>query len=682
MLRYQCLFFYCMKRILLAITLLAMVAVVQAKPVDPTVLLRAAQRVLNRTDVVDATPSSFTYCRLYTGADGIGFVLLSADDCARPLLGYSTDESFPAEGLPEHIMAWIDAYQRDISVAVAEGVTQSQRAADEWQWLMGARCKAVATAAGPFLTTKWGQGYPYNEMCPYDSLAGSRCLTGCVATAAAQLLRYWGHPEVGRGEFSYVHKKYGTLTALYDTTHYRWDRMPNSLSMSSQNRIDAVSLLMYHVGVGVEMDYGVNGSGGYSNSLGNIVRGSNETSLKEHFRYNPALFAGYKEGYTDAEWRAMIDHDLDNARPILYDGYGAAGGHAFVLDGRDTMGLYHFNWGWDGQVNGYFTLDSLVPAANTSFSQLNSAIFHIYPIELNESTATIVGVSSDPTRGTVSGSGTYSVDTLRVILLATAAPGFRFDHWTSGNPANPIITSPTNNLSDTAVFVPLHRDTVGYCRPNGIAYKNLTGGDTLEWGIRLPASYLEGKQRLREVQFWTYEDSGPYDMEIYRGELPNQLVYSDVFTSTGYGMHTIAIDSTAPIDLADTMPIWIVFRNVGYGYPMSYSHFTGTADGSWVKYQGQWSPIYEVLPFYSSWMIRAVIDPPMHVGIAQAADDIALSVNVVGRTVSVEADAPVALYDTQGRCLAACNGSLRCTVSAAGIYIVRAGTATQKIVVF
>lgn len=674
-----------MKRLVLALVILTACVPLQAKPVDPSLLLQAARHVLHRTDVVDATPASFTDCRLFVGADGKGFVLLSDDDCVRPLLGYSLSNPFRAEEMPAHVAAWIDAYQREIASAKDASGTPFQRARDEWDELLDVRTmRKTVTAVQPLLKTRWDQVSGYNSQCPYDSAAQSRCYTGCVATAAAQVMKYWNHPEVGRGSHSYTHAKYGTLSARFDTTHYRWSKMANAISMgTTEERKAAIAQLIAHVGIAVDMDYGTSSSGAHTNPLGNVRRASSETALKEYFRYNPALFTAYKEGFGDAEWRALIDADLEEERPVLYDGYGPSGGHAFVLDGRDTMGLYHFNWGWGGTGNGYFTLDSLSPMATASFSQLNAAIFRIYPITVNETTATLTVLSSDTARGTVSGSGTYPVDTMRVLLLATAKPGYRFDHWLSGNPANPIITSPTNDFGDTAVFVPVHRDSVGYCRNNGIAYKNLTNQDSAEWGIRIPFAYLEGKQRLREVHFWTYEASGPYHLRLYRGTLPEgDPFYTDSLMATGYGMNIYPIPDDLAVDFADTTPLWVTVYAKGSPFPISYSHYTGTPDGSWVRYDSVWQPAYEALHVYGSWMLRAVLDPSTHVGIADAVNAGPLGVSLLGRTLEGRSTGPMALYDIQGRRLATATGILRCTLPAAGVYILRSASAARKIIVY
>lgn len=674
-----------MKRSSFLAVLLAALLPVQAKPVDPSLLLQAAQHVLQRSDVVDATPESFTDCRLFVGADGQGFVLLSDDDCVLPLLGYSLANPFPVEEMPSHVAAWIDGYQREIASAKAAGSIPSQRARDEWDELLGLRVgRKTVTAVAALMKTRWDQVAGYNNQCPYDSAAGARCYTGCVATATAQLMKYWNHPEVGRGSHSYTHPRYGTLSACFDTTYYQWSQMPNIVTIGTpQSRIAAMAQLIAHVGIAVDMAYGTRSSGAYTNPLGNVRRTSSETALKEYFRYNPALFTAYKEGFSDAEWRALIDTDLDAGRPVLYDGYGLSGGHAFVLDGRDTMGRYHFNWGWGGSANGFFVLDSLSPTATLSFSQLNAAVFRIYPVTVNEATATLTAVSSDTARGTVSGSGAYPVDSLRVLLLATAKPGYRFDHWRSGNPANPIITSPSTDLSDTAVFVPIHRDSVGYCRNNGIAYKNLTEQDSVEWGIRIPFDYLEGKQRLREVHFWTYEPGGPFHLRLYRGAVPEgEPFYTDSLMAFGYGMNIYHVPATLDIDFTDTTPLWVTIYAKGSPVPISYSHFTGTVDGSWVRYDSVWQPVYEALSVYGSWMLRALLDPSTHVGVADVdAAETPVVVSLAGRTVTVQAAAPVALYDVQGRLLqAASSGRLHGILPAAGIYIVRSGTTARKIV--
>lgn len=674
-----------MKRLTITLILAMLAASAMAKPVDKGTLRRAAESVLDRTDLVDATPDAWQGCRLYTGADGTGFVLLATDYSARPLLGYSLTNRFPTDDIPEHVASWIDGYCRDVKAIAASGCAPSERAQREWRMILEDKPAPKVITINPLVKTHWDQSEGFFEMCPYDDSAATHCLTGCVATAGAQILRYWKHPAQGRGHYSYTTDKYGTLEANYDTTHYDWNNMPLFVSSATaQAKVDKVSRLMFHYGVAVEMEYSPTGSGAYSNPLGGIHRASSETALKEYFKYNPGLHVAYKDSYADAEWDSIILAELKASRPVLYDGYGKSGGHAFIVDGYDGYGMFHLNWGWASNGDGYFTLDSLAPGQNMSFSELSSAIIHIYPIDIEGPTATVEGVPADPAMGSVSGSGTYSTDSIRVALTATAAPGYRFDHWTSGNLCNPIITSPTVDYHDTAIFVPeVWGDTLGYCRRNGMAYKKHVDTDVAEWGIRLPHSTFGEGRQLNAVLLGTYTEAGPYIIRVYRGEWPEgDPLRERTVVLDGYGDHRIGFEE--PLDLADTMPLWITVRTDTCKYPMGYSHYTGTTDGSWVIIDGSWQRLYEAKGIYGSWMIRAVT-APLGTAAIDAASAEAPTVSVRGRQVEAQHDSDLAieLYDMQGRCLATSRRSLRATVGSAGIYLVRvAGGKAARVVVY
>lgn len=673
-----------MKRFTIAIVMALIAASALAKPVDNATLRRVAENVLHRTDLVDATPAAWHGCRLYNGADGTGFVLLATDYSARPLLGYSLTDRFPSTAIPEHVTSWIEGYCRDVEAIAASGRSPSERTQREWQTLLEGRPAPKATIVNPLVKSRWNQDAGFFEMCPYDDSAATHCLTGCVATAGAQVLRYWKHPAKGRGQRSYVSEKYGTLSVNYDTTHYNWNNMPLIVSpATAQEKVNEVSRLMFHYGVGADMSYSPSGSGAYSNPLGGIYRASSETALKEYFQYNPELHVAYKDSYTDTEWDSIILAEMVAGRPVLYDGYGKSGGHAFIVDGYDGYGMFHLNWGWGGNGDGYFTLDSLAPAADVCFSELSSAIIHIYPVDIESATATVEGIAADATTGSVSGSGTYSTDSLRVVLVATAAPGYRFDHWASGSLCNPIITSPTVDYRDTAYFVPeVWGDTLGYCRRNGMAYKKHVDTDVAEWGIRLPHSIVGEGRQLNAVLLGTYTEAGPYIIRVYQGEWPEgEPLYERSVELDGYGDHRIGIEE--PVDLSDTLPLWITVRTDTCKYPMGYSHYTGTADASWVLIDGTWQRLYEAKGIYGSWLIRAVT-APLGTAAVEAAYAEAPTVSVVGRKVEARhaSGHAIELYDMQGRRLASQAGCLRATVPTAGVYLLRvAGCPAAKVVV-
>ena len=185
-----------------------------AKPVDVSTAARVATQVLKK-EVVDATPKHFTECYLFVGADGKGFALVAADDCVRPLLAYSMDGAFDPGQMPDGVSAWIDGYQRETAAVVAAGIAPSAKVQAMWKGALGAK---NGNSVAPLMTTRWGQAPYYNQYSPYDSIDSTRCPTGCVATAMAQIMRYWEYPAIGWGSHTYSHPRYGTLSATFDTT--------------------------------------------------------------------------------------------------------------------------------------------------------------------------------------------------------------------------------------------------------------------------------------------------------------------------------------------------------------------------------------------------------------------------------------------------------------------------------
>jgi hypothetical protein len=143
-------------------------------------------------------------------------------------------------------------------------------------------------------------------------------------------------------------------------TTYEWSAMPNSLdSLTGPNR--AVATLMYHCGVSVAMDYGLIDAKGASSSGAHpeaVAEG-----LPKYFGYSSTTRLVWRQGYTNAAWIALLKAELDAKRPMEYHGFGGESGHSFVCDGYDNNNLFHFNWGWGGVLDGYFSVDMLNPGA-------------------------------------------------------------------------------------------------------------------------------------------------------------------------------------------------------------------------------------------------------------------------------------------------------------------------------
>ncbi len=310
-----------------------------------------------------------------------GFVIVSADDVAKPILGYSQQGVFNPENIPANAKSWLRNYCYEIQYAIDNNIETSEENREAWNNLRnGAGLTPRSTrTVSQLLTTYWNQRPYYNALCPYDEEEGELSVTGCVATAMAQLMKYWNWPLHGTGSHSYTsedHPEYGTMSADFENTTYDWDNMPNYLSEeSSSTEINAVATLMYHCGVSVEMMYSAMGSGAYTISYDGQLDYCTEYALKLFFRYKSDLHGEYRsfeyedengdtltyEAYTDSEWIAMLKEDLDSLRPIIYTGHGNLGGHAFVFDGYDSNDLFHVNWGWGGYADGYFSVDALEP---------------------------------------------------------------------------------------------------------------------------------------------------------------------------------------------------------------------------------------------------------------------------------------------------------------------------------
>lgn len=326
--------------------------------------------------------------------DGQGFVIVPADDRVMPVLAYSFENPFPTELNPE-LGYWLRGYNDQIA-AIAKG--DAPRHA-QWDPQLFAAVEADSTVdlttVPAMLTTRWNQSSPYNQYCPYDSFYHDRTVVGCVATAMAQIMKYWNYPSFGQGSHSYQvqtwHSSYGfgTLSADFGHTTYLWQYMPDELDfVSLAHERDAVATLSYHCGVAVEMMYGpsaAGGSGAYTDCGGPITACATN-AFHRYFKYDSTLFYSDRDVYSDDEWCALIDSCLALGQPMYYHGSDSTGGHAFVLDGSDNQNRYHFNWGWGGFGDGFYAIDDLAPRSggdggNTTytFNQGQGAIFGIKP---------------------------------------------------------------------------------------------------------------------------------------------------------------------------------------------------------------------------------------------------------------------------------------------------------------
>lgn len=308
----------------------------------PAVAATVAQPKLAFEVKAEAAENASAY--VFNRVGGDGYMVLSADDSAPALLGYSDHGSFDEETAPPSLKAWLEGYARQISWASSNRPARSAAKAEVKQ----------REEVAPKLTTTWNQNAPYWNYCPFQS--GKRCYTGCVATAMAQVMNWHKWPEQPTGSVSYVSFYLNaTMKMDFDTVRFEWDKMlDNYTTQSPVENIRAVASLMQACGYASEMEYmsGVSGA----------LTWKAAASLVKHFGYDKALSVQKRDWYGTSEWEDMVYNELTTNGPVYYDGSGEGGGHAFVCDGyRASDGFFHFNWGWSGLSDGYFRLDALYP---------------------------------------------------------------------------------------------------------------------------------------------------------------------------------------------------------------------------------------------------------------------------------------------------------------------------------
>ena len=359
------------KAILFSLLCMA-VTVLYAAPVSPSTAMQVASNFyavnagksgpVSLTDVT--LQSGFQEFYIFVHPQGKGYVIVAADDCVQPIIGYSLSSSFVFP-LPAHVQNQLQGYEQEIAYYKSAGFRATGDIEEQWASMVnGSYSPRNTTSVSPMLTTTWNQSPYYNNLCP-DS-AGVHAVTGCTATATAQVMKFWNWPLAGTGSHTYTDDfagsyNFGTLTANFGATTYQWSLMPNALnSTSTTAQINAVATLMFHVGVAVEMDYGINSSGAYTNSYGYSNLACSENALKDYFGYKNTIHSVYKDETTDAVWVSVLTAEMDAGRPVIESGHGG-GGHAFVVDGYDNNGLFHINWGWGSAYDGYFAHNALNP---------------------------------------------------------------------------------------------------------------------------------------------------------------------------------------------------------------------------------------------------------------------------------------------------------------------------------
>ena len=351
-----------MKKLGLLIISIAMCLGMLANPVDAETAQRLGRSFMLAGNRMESASMSLAYVgKTDAGMNAFyvfncqpkGFVIVSADDRMRPILGYSTESKFDVIAAEEGPNVFFDAYITDLEKAIYENIEQPYEM----------NLSRDGRTVGPLCSSTWHQTQLYNDQCPADQEGyNGHVKVGCVANAMGQLMRYWQWPKTGVGSHSYYcsgygSTSYGTLSANFGEADYRYELMPDFLDYTSpQAEVDAVALLEYHAGVSVEMDYGPNASGAMSSMV--------VPAMQQYFRYSSNASFVDRDYYSDQQWIDLLKNEIDNGRPMYYSAYSytkdaTRGGHAFVCDGYDENDFFHFNWGWQGFDNGFYSINAM-----------------------------------------------------------------------------------------------------------------------------------------------------------------------------------------------------------------------------------------------------------------------------------------------------------------------------------
>ena len=396
----------------------------QANPITKAEARLVAQELVGISDTSsDDVPQAPYY--IFSRGGGRGFVIASGDDSTAPILGYTEQGDYDTDSLPPQLLSMLNLWNDRIGEVQRRPQTQRQT--------LSAPRRAVAdykkewASVTPLLNTHWHQSAPYNNLAPIKEGVG-RCMTGCVATAGSQLTYYFHKDNPTELAYDTPTYSYGTpvTVSLPKGTPIEWDLM--KLSGTGTARQDsAVAKLMYALGTSAWLTYG-DGDGlatsGHNNKMAEAMKGQ----FGLDYSYSS------KSAYSQQKWEELIYKNLSEKRPMLYSGvHPTNGGHSVCLDGyQAATGLYHFNFGWGGQGDGYYTVDD--ETGMNGFSTYQDLVCNVTPqtpnIEAATNSTTLYHKAANNVLVTVTNNGTLDYKNIYIYLgklqdkVTTSAVGY------------------------------------------------------------------------------------------------------------------------------------------------------------------------------------------------------------------------------------------------------------------
>jgi len=309
-----------------------------------------------------------------------GFVIVAADDASTPILGYNDIGHYDAANQPPNFAEWMNNYANEITYLKVHNIQPTADNTADWNAylndLPSRSTKHIASAVLPLSNIIWNQSPYFNALCPGGSV------TGCCATAMAQVMQYWKYPAHGLLSNTYnentpqYQENYGVLSRNFYTETFNWANMPDTINSPNAD----VAKLMLDCGISIDMNYSPSGSNAQvicPNSFSNQGADSvcDQTSYVKFFGYNRHTIHGYyKLQFSDSIWKVMLENELNNGRIVQYTGGGDIG-HTWLCEGYNSSTQFYMNWGWGGSSNGYFALNGLL----SNYDSLQQACIGIEP---------------------------------------------------------------------------------------------------------------------------------------------------------------------------------------------------------------------------------------------------------------------------------------------------------------
>ena len=295
---------------------------------------------------------------VFNAEDGSAFVIVAGDDRATDVLAYGP-HALDMKTVPCNMQWLLNQYKRQLTFLREHPEMSVSKTA----------ARSATVPVSPLVSCTWNQRSPFYNQCPTSG--SQHCLTGCIATAMAQVMYYWKFPAEAPAMDAYTSEVNGMAVGALPGGVLDWDNMLDvyTSSATTQQR-DAVAMLMRYCGQSCHMGYGTSASGAYSDD---------ELAGMKLFGYNAEATLLSRDDYSAEQWAGMIEAQLTAGCPILYGGVDPdkGMGHGFVVDGCGG-GMYHVNWGYSGSGDGYFVLDAFSTMGYTFYSG-QEMLYQVYP---------------------------------------------------------------------------------------------------------------------------------------------------------------------------------------------------------------------------------------------------------------------------------------------------------------